>query len=253
VALIDEKGIVFEERSEQRLNHLQNLMTMIDKLLTKCAVLIGDVTCIAVSEGPGSFTGIRIGVSSARALAQCLGIKTIGVPTLKTFAYAEEPPAKDILLCPIFDARRNQVYSAAYSWEGCREDGSDQWAEKIPANAYELEELLTCLEPYSAIRFFGDGIEVSKEKILAWVIQCSKNGNPEKQIEFAQGNARNQHAAPVAKLAYELYKQGRCKSFFDLKPVYLRKAEAQRKLEDSLRAKEEQEKAASKLDEDLTI
>lgn len=226
VALIDETGIVVEEGSKERLNHLQNLMTIIDKLLVKCRLSIGDVNCIAVSEGPGSFTGIRIGVSSARALAQCLGVETIGVPTLKAFAFAEKIPLENVVLCPIFDARRNQVYGGAYQWiRGA--DGVLQCEEKIVADAYELEGLLTSLMPYPRIRFFGDGIDAYQEEIIRWA-------GDEKQIEFAQGDERIQRATPVAKLAYVLYKQGVTKSFFDLKPVYLRKAEAERKLEESL-------------------
>ncbi len=75
VAVINDKGEVFMETSDQKMNQLQNLMPMVDILLMKCGMSIDDVDYIAVSEGPGSFTGIRIGVSSARALAQALDRK----------------------------------------------------------------------------------------------------------------------------------------------------------------------------------
>lgn len=139
VAIINNQGLVGEEISTQKLNHLQNLMPMVDKLLEKCRLTIDDLSLIAVSEGPGSFTGIRIGIASARALAQVLEIHTISVPTLKSFAY-HLPDYKGII-CPIFDARRNQVYGAAFQWG---EDGSIQ--ELVPGAAYDLEELLARLE-----------------------------------------------------------------------------------------------------------
>ena len=72
-AIIDEKGTVFEKRSEEVLNHLQSLLPMVKELLEENKLQLDDMTVIAASKGPGSFTGIRIGVSSARALAQALG------------------------------------------------------------------------------------------------------------------------------------------------------------------------------------
>ena len=108
VAIINEQGQVIVETSTQKLNHLQHLMPMVEVLLEKSRLVIGDLSYIAVSEGPGSFTGIRIGVSSARALAQVLELQTISVPTLKSLAY-NVPEYKGII-CPIFDARRSQVY-----------------------------------------------------------------------------------------------------------------------------------------------
>ncbi len=114
VAVINDEGEVFMETSDKKMSHLQNLMPMMDILLKNRGLTIGDINCIAVSEGPGSFTGIRIGVSSARALAQALGIMTVGVPTLKSFLY--HVPDYRGIVCPILDARRNQVYGGAYRW-----------------------------------------------------------------------------------------------------------------------------------------
>lgn len=89
VALSDQEGNRILEISSERMNHLQNLMTMIQSVLKKRSLQISDVTAIAVSEGPGSFTGIRIGVSAARALAQALSLPVIPVPTLQSFVYQE--------------------------------------------------------------------------------------------------------------------------------------------------------------------
>ena len=116
VAIINEEGKIAEKVSDSVLNHLQNLMPMTKELLDEQGLSIGDMTAIAASQGPGSFTGIRIGVSSARALAQVTGIETVAVPTLKAFAY--NAPDFDGLICPVFDARRSQVFAAAYKWNG---------------------------------------------------------------------------------------------------------------------------------------
>lgn len=230
VAMMKEDGQLFFESSEEKLNHLQNLMPMVEKLLEKCRLTLDDVTCIAVSEGPGSFTGIRIGVSSARALAQALRIDTIGVPTLKSIAY--NAPEYRGIICPIFDARRNQVYGGAYQWD---EAGSCK--EIVPAAAYDLTDLLKLLEPKMSnheIMFFGDGIEPYQELIQIWN-QGLQSSSPIDNVlvSFAQEDIRMQNATSVVKLAYELYREGEMRSLFDLKPVYMRKAEAERKLEES--------------------
>ena len=226
VAVINDKGEVFMEASDQKLNHLQNLMPMVDILLEKCGLSIDDVNYIAVSEGPGSFTGIRIGVSSARALAQALGLETISVPTLKAFLY-NVPEYKGIL-CPIFDARRSQVYGGAYQWTD-----TGRTTEIIPGGAYDLQELLELLEaavkPETEITFFGDGILPYKEQIMNWQ-DVSLNNNI--CVLFAKDNVKLQKASSVAKLALEIYRSGKIKSLYDLKPVYMRKAEAERKLEE---------------------
>jgi len=86
-ALIDENGNVMEKSSGGTLNHLQNLLPMVKELLDDCKLQIDDVAAVAVSCGPGSFTGIRIGVTTARALCQAVDKPAIAVPTLKSFVY----------------------------------------------------------------------------------------------------------------------------------------------------------------------
>lgn len=233
VALIDENGKVFENVSTQKLNHLQNLMPMMDDLLKKCRLSIGDVSYIAVSEGPGSFTGIRIGVASARALAQALEIDTISVPTLTSFLY--NVPDYRGVICPIFDARRSQVYSGAYRWTS-----AEAYVQLIPDGAYELAELLDkvsslpegetgLIEGKKEITFFGDGVPVYREEILNWQ-DLSSNDNI--RVLFAAEEVNLQKASSIARLGVELCQKGKIKVFYDLKPVYLRKAEAERKLEE---------------------
>jgi tRNA threonylcarbamoyladenosine biosynthesis protein TsaB len=249
VAVINEKGEVSLEISDQKMNHLQNLMPMIDILLKNRELSIDDISYIAVSEGPGSFTGIRIGVSSARALAQALEINTIGVPTLQTFLYH----AHDYngIICPIFDARRNQVYSGAYQWiraqylgksKGeypCGEGVQKPYKELVGGDAYDLPQLLEKLRMIllresdentaPEVTFFGDGIIPYKEQIIEWQ-RTSLNDNM--RVLFADENIRLQNASSVAKLALEYYRDGKINSLYDLKPVYMRKAEAERKLEE---------------------
>ncbi|MDD2190057.1 MAG: tRNA (adenosine(37)-N6)-threonylcarbamoyltransferase complex dimerization subunit type 1 TsaB [Eubacteriales bacterium] len=249
VALINENEEVFMEASDQKMNHLQNLMPMVDILLKKRELTINDIAYMAVSEGPGSFTGIRIGVASARALAQALEIDTISVPTLQSFLY--HVPDYRGIICPIFDAKRDQVYGGAFQWI-CEEDaketvncvsdrGKDQhsYREVVTGGAYDLPQLLMQLRAAlltessrttaSEVTFFGDGIMPYKKQIEEWQKESS---NDNIRILFAENDCRFQKASSVARLALQLLRDGRVKNYNDLKPVYMRKAEAERRLEE---------------------
>lgn len=225
VALADENGVFGYESSFEKLNHLQNLISMTKALLEKSQLTIENIDYIGVSEGPGSFTGIRIGVSTARGLGQALGIKIIPVPTLKTFAY------NDInfkgIVCPIFDARRDQVYGGAYIWN---ETGSEI-LEIVEGNAYNIDELLIKLGETlkdNDIMFFGDGINIYEKQINLWASNL-KNRNI--KINFAGEDIRPQKASSVGEMALRILEKSGALYYDEVKPVYMRKAEAERKLE----------------------
>ena len=225
-ALINEEGIVTFQESAERLNHLQTLMIMTEKLLRESKLSIGDITCIAVSEGPGSFTGIRIGVSTARALGQALNLETISVPTLKAFAYNLE--GYKGIVCPLFDARRDQVYAGAYQWN----EKTTEVLEIVKGDAILIQELFEKLEKVASgqeILFFGDGIKAYESQISRWTEMMNGKGV---KVVLAAENIRFQKASSVARLGLELWNQNKTTDFEGLKPVYMRKPEAQRKLEE---------------------
>lgn len=243
VALMKDGLLLGAESSQEKMNHLQNLLPMLSSLLAKNNLAMGDITHIAVSEGPGSFTGIRIGVSTARALAQALNIDIISVPTLETFAYqCKNYPG---IICPIFDARRDQVYGAAFQWQ----DNFTRVQEIIPGGAYSIQELLQMLAELNEagnsqeIMFMGDGIILHENLIRDWADQgkpfeelvpgnIETKGKTAISVSFASEQDRFQKASSVGELGWELFLEGKTESFEKVHPVYLRKAEAQRKLEE---------------------
>ena len=106
--------IISEKKITGQMNHLKELIPSVDAVLKKAGVFKNEIDCIAPSVGPGSFTGIRIGVSTARALSQALGLeKAVRVPTLRAFLYKEEAQkakTEGTVCCAIINARRGQVY-----------------------------------------------------------------------------------------------------------------------------------------------
>lgn len=233
VAIINEKKEICEERCDETLNHLRLLIPMMEQLLKKCKLQLNDIDAIAVSEGPGSFTGIRIGMATAKALAQVLNLDVVCVPTLKTFAYTV--PEEKRILCPIFDARRSQVYAGAYHWN---EHGICE--QLVADGAYALEEFLKEIElvvqktKIGEVLFFGDGIVPYKNAIEDWKTEKNRLlSQNDLLIAFASEEVRLQKASSVAALGYELWEKGNAQNLFSVKPVYLRQAEAQRKLEEA--------------------
>ncbi len=198
-------------------SHLEEIVPMTKSLLDQEGVGPDMLDAVAVSRGPGSFTGVRIGVVTVKGLAQIWNKPVIEVPTLASFAFGDTGAfAGRLLLSPIFDARRNQVYAGAY------EPGSDKAV--IDDGAYDLEDWLAKLEAkaadYDQIVFFGDGSAAFRQRLDAWPVPHS----------CAEGEAAYQQAASCARLAARLFERGELKDCYTAEPEYLRAAEAERKL-----------------------
>ncbi|MCL1848268.1 MAG: tRNA (adenosine(37)-N6)-threonylcarbamoyltransferase complex dimerization subunit type 1 TsaB [Clostridiales bacterium] len=137
-ALIDEAGLLGEVMLNVGLTHSEQLLPMIDTLLGQCRRRISDVTAIGVSAGPGSFTGLRIGMATAKALAQGLSHlgdgqgrqrqgQVLAIPTLEAMAWAMA--GQTVWASPMLNARRNQIYTALYRWQGSADADADVGAD----------------------------------------------------------------------------------------------------------------------------
>jgi len=227
VAVINEEKLIGEYTCDASLSHLEKLMPMIENMLSNCELTIKDIDCLAVSDGPGSFTGIRIGVSTARALAQTLKKPIISVSTLKAMAY--NVSSYSGVICPIIDARRNQVYAAAYKWK------NGECVELLEPKAYLIGNVLDMMKEHKEVMFLGDGVKVQKEKITDELGVSAK---------FAPQNVLMQKASSVAQLGFELANStSEQKEYYEIHPNYLRKTEAERNLE------QKKKEAAEKKDE----
>lgn len=213
-----EAQIAASKKIEGSMSHLRELIPSISEVLSSAGVSKTEISYIAASAGPGSFTGIRIGVSTARALSQALGLENaIAVPTLTAFMYKPEARhAKKIgkAVCPIINARRGQVYGRL---DGYIEDGP-----------YMMTEILTAIKEQvfsdgGEVIFFGDGIDAYESQINDELAGLGK-------YSFAEASTRYQDAASVALCAAENLDKYLVRSE-DLLPDYMRKAEAEQKLE----------------------
>lgn len=213
-----------------RFSHLQNLAPQIEQVLGESGLLIGDVSVIAVSRGPGSFTGIRIGVSTARALSQVLGTPCASVPSLEAMALRQKAGKNDGIdpvVCPIIDARRSQVYGGGFYVD--EENGTLD--EVIPSGPYTVDEFLDAIAKagVESVLFMGDGVDKYRDLIEE---QKESHGLDSCAFAYAAEECRYQKADTVAFLGAKLAASGKLCQFEELKPDYMRQAEAERKLKE---------------------
>ena len=218
VAILTDDVITAEYTLYYKITHSQTLMPMLDEIVKMTETDLETVDAIAISGGPGSFTGLRIGSAMGKGLAQALNIPIVHVPTLDGMAY--NAFGFDGIICPIMDARRSQVYTGIYAFNG----GALQI--KMEGCAISIDELIKKLGEYTEnILFVGDGIPVFKEKIE------NELGN---RAYFAPANMNRQRAASIAVLGWEYFKQGKTVPAMAHLPEYLRSSQAEREREAKL-------------------
>ena len=210
VAIVTEKFTLSEFAINNKKSHSQTLMPMVEMALKYSSTELKEIDYIACSSGPGSFTGIRIGVSTAKALAHGLSKRIVPVPTLDVLAYNVFDGTK--LIVPIIDARRSQVYSAFYRWEGSKlkrySEYKNDYIDIILKQAKEIDS--------SAI-FVGDGIFSFESQIL-------QNG-----FQIVPSNMNLQRAASVGANSFNFIEKS--VGYDEFIPFYLRETEAEREYE----------------------
>ncbi len=224
-ALVCDGRLICENILNHKKTHSEKIMPMIDQILKDAEIDIGDIDLFAVANGPGSFTGLRIGVSTIKALAHATNKPIVGISTLEGLAYnlfdAEG------IICPIMDARRSQVYNALYFWE------NGELIEKTPPRALAIHECLKELENEKRVYFLGDGVEAYKEEI--------KNVMGERAV-IVPFTCLLQRASSLAAIAEKRVSLGELESYQSLMPFYLRKPQAEREYDEKIKLGKEKEK-----------
>ena len=221
-ALWEDDALLGEISLQNGLTHSQTLMPMVDNLFRSLNMEIGSIDAVAVTSGPGSFTGLRIGAATVKGLAYALQVPVIPVPTLECLAaglYMDGSAADSCLVCPIMDARRGQVYTGIYRYRNGRP------VPLIRTRAAETPDLLDILEEMApeTVIFTGDGVPVFRQMIL------ERKSNI--KFSFAPPHLARQRAAATAYLAMEMYKERGEEAFVAadrFRPEYLRLSQAER-------------------------
>lgn len=209
---VTENGVVLASTYQNTgLTHSRTLMPLVDGMLHAAGLTIQDMDVIAVAQGPGSFTGLRIGVSAAKGLAWTLDVPCCGVSTL--LAMAQNLRHMDCDIICAMDARRKQVYNAVFR-------AKDGQLERLSQDrAISLEELAAELRESSTKKVVvGDGAKLCYQYLQEQGIPC----------QIAPAMLQMQNAMGVALAAEELVAEGKTVSARDLVPVYLRLSQAER-------------------------
>ena len=211
VALCEDETLIAQAFQNTGLTHSQTLLPLAEDLLKNCGLTMADMDLIAVAEGPGSFTGLRIGVAAAKGLAWGGELPCAGCSTLESMAWNLAGFEGEV--CVAMDARRKQVYNARF-----RVDGT-QPHRLTPDRAISLEDLIAELQGTETTQIIvGDGAKLCYDALTA-------AGIPAK---LAPPNLRMQSAWGVARLALEKARKGQTITANDLAPVYHRLSQAER-------------------------
>ena len=209
VAVLDGDRLLGEITLNIAITHSERLMSAVDRVLADCGLAPADLDGLAVSVGPGSFTGLRVGLATVKALAMALDLPVAAVPTLD--ALASRLPFADAPVCPILDARKAEVYLSLYRWSG---DGMtrvwDYMGLPPEAAAARLE---------APVILLGDGIEACRP----WLDRLGDG------IRIAPAAQRLPSAAAVATLGRAVLAAGLGVGAEALAPLYLRPSEAELK------------------------
>ena len=210
VGIMDNGEIISEVSVHDKNTHSVNLMPLVDEALKQCGLSPKDIEAYAVNAGPGSFTGIRIGVCSVMGLALSPDTPCVGVNTLESLAYNAEGYTGNI--CALIDARRTECYWALFCADG---KGiirvSDDGAETVTSILSQL--------PDGEICFVGDGA-VNYRGLIEETLGA--------RAKFLSEKDMMPQAGSVLKAAAKLIADGQMTSVYDLEPYYIRSSQAER-------------------------
>ncbi len=209
VALLRDGVILVESEFAHGLKHAAGLLPMIDRLMASHRFTPANLDHLYVSEGPGSFTGLRIGITLAKTLALATGVKLVAVPTLKVLAMNAPSGAKHVIIA--LDAKRDQIFTGRF------ERVNELWIEREPAHLDALSAMIA--RSPRPVYLLGEGLPFHQKFIPA---------NDEGIIVTPEESWRAR-AAAVAAIGMELATAGQFTDPDRFTPAYIRKPEAEEK------------------------
>jgi len=213
IALLDEHKVYTEFTTNLKKNHSVRLMPMVDQLFEEVDWQPKDVDLIAVAKGPGSYTGVRIGVTTAKTLSYTLGVPLIGVSTLEAMAYGSNSFSG--VISPLIDARRGQVYTGLYK----KTDGV--WTNLEEDRIILVSDWIEIIKKYNEeIVFIGEDVQVHQETL-------TQLGD---KVIFCPPAFNSSRPSIIGYLAKQMYGNGKTDNIFDFAPAYLQIVEAEAKL-----------------------
>lgn len=213
VSILEDDNVILEKHSNDEKTHSQNLMPLVDKLFKETNLTLNEINLLSCCLGPGSFTGIRIGLATIKAFADAKNIPVVGVTSLESLAYNIKQTG---LIVSLIDAKNDNVYYSLFSFDG------KNYKQIGDYQADNIENILNSLSIYDdALIFVGDGAFLHHALIKKLI----------KNAIFATENENYQTSISIGKSAYNKYTNGIFGDSNSVLPVYLKKSQAERQID----------------------
>ena len=276
VTISDNEKVLIHLSNDDEKTHSVKLMPMVDTAFKSTNLTLVDISLLAVCTGPGSFTGVRIGIATIKAFSDVKHIPIVGVSSLESLAYnviEKDSNLENTLICSLIDAKNNNVYCGVYNFSSnagvntvCNQIG--MFAEDIDTTISRIKDIIfnfdntseensiiktsskkdteagnITLSKFNTLIFVGDGAIVHQEKLkTAFDFDVVTDSNTASAtstasilVQFAEDNYNLQNSNSVAKSALSKYNQGNFGYSSSISPIYLKKSQAERALEEKIK------------------
>lgn len=213
VSILENETVILEKITDDEKTHSQNLMPLIDELFNETNLTLNNIDLLACCQGPGSFTGIRIGIATVKAFSDAKNIPVAGVSSLEGLAYNI---TKNGLIVSLIDAKNDNVYYSLHSYDG------SQYKKIGEYKSANIQNILDELSIYDdQLIFVGNGSETHHNLIQTYI----------KNPVFASDKQNLQTSISIGKSAYNKFKNGIYGDSNSILPIYLKKSQAERHLD----------------------
>jgi tRNA threonylcarbamoyladenosine biosynthesis protein TsaB len=208
VAIVSDDAVIAQYSLNIEVTHSERLMSTVDRVLTDTGMTLSQIDGYAVAIGPGSFTGLRIGLATVKGLALATGKPVAAIPTLKALAW--NLPYAAYPVCPLLDARKKEVYAALYASNGT------ELKQLLPEQVIALSQLADTIQEQTI--FTGEGAHLFRKEIVQFFGE---------RALFAPRSAILPSAAAVAEIGLDMIKKNEQADPESLAPMYIRRPEAE--------------------------
>lgn len=224
VTIMENEKALIKLVNDDEKTHSVKLMPMIDKAFKDTNLSLDDISLLVCCIGPGSFTGVRIGIATIKAFSDVKNIPVVGITSLESLAYNVKQISKPTsLICSLIDAKNENVYCGLYNFSNDL-NYTNIFAENIDITISKISNIIN-EKQFTDIIFVGDGSKIYKEKLE----------NSFKNSIFATENYDVQNIISIANIAFNKYNNGEYCNSSSLSPIYLKKSQAEREFEEKIK------------------
>jgi tRNA threonylcarbamoyladenosine biosynthesis protein TsaB len=215
IAIMEDEKLIAESRLNIKSTHSERLMTETEHCLKRAELSISNIDVFAVAIGPGSFTGLRIGLSTVKGFSYATGKPIVAVPTMEALAW--NFPYSEYPVCTMLDARKREVYAAVFKW---KESGFVSLIKETVLSPDDFFNNLLGLAGYDKFIFTGEGAELYRKNIVKHFAEKALFASPDRMVPSPSN---------VAALGLKKALNKEFSEPVNLTPLYIRKSEAETK------------------------